>query len=438
MVTILTPDDRESFIRRLDTTETIIIPILADDTAHPCDNLPSLVYIRFLDNGDEFVVPHNHSEVVSWPWTYNGNAYKFVPNRKEFRHLFPLSKVIDVNLLQYVDSGIPIDLKLIDTKAHTLIKRNYPKRFINVNRIIPLSKHIESCQVLSSKMLEVIEANRLNIDDPSFQFLNYNATDVFQQIESSGIHKDGKLVYSEYNLFTATGRPSNRFGGINFAALNKGDGTRLAYTSRFTVGMMILIDYDAYHLRLIANLIGYKFPPGNVHEFLGKMYFKTDTLTEEQYNESKRISFHMLYGSVSDEYRHIPFFDAVRIFVDYLWISFLKNKYIVSPIGQRKLYSKSMELMHSSKLFNYFIQLHETEHNVMTLEKVLPLFHERRSKLVLYTYDSILIDFHPEDGLDFIRKVKTALECENEYPAKVYVGSTYHELTNVTDRFQSL
>ena len=37
--------------------------------------------------------------------------------------------------------------------------------------------------------------------------------------------QDG-MFYSEYNLFTSTGRPSNRFGGINFAALNKKDGSR--------------------------------------------------------------------------------------------------------------------------------------------------------------------------------------------------------------------
>ena len=438
MVTILSTSSEESFKQRFDTTESVLIPIFVDDVAHPCHNQLSLLYIRFLDNGDEVVIPFNHSEGKPWAGVPEGRVYKFVPNRKEFQHALPLSKVIDVNLLQYVDNGSPMTLKLEDTKAHTLIKRNYPPQLHNVNRIIPLSKQVEACQLLSSKMVQIIEKYRLNLTDPAFHFLNFNATDVFQQIESSGVYKDEKLVYSEYNIFTTTGRPSNRFGGVNFAALNKEDGTRKAFTSRFGKdGVLILLDYDAYHLRLIAELIGFKFPPGNVHEYLGKLYFKTATPTAEQYNESKRTSFQLLYGGITDEYRHVPFFIEVQKFVDFLWNAFLKNKYIQSPIGQRKLYEKNMSQIHAQKLFNYFIQLHETEHNVMTLEKVLPLFHERQSKLILYTYDSILIDFDYNDGPDFIRKVKSTLECDNSFPVKVYLGSTYHDLVNVTDRFHT-
>ena len=439
MVTILHAGGLDAFKQRFDTTETILIPIFTDAVAHPCDNALCLLYVRFLDNGDECILPFDHSEASTLvvPARYlDSDQNKFVPNRKELRHkLLPLTKLIDVNLLQYVDSGISTPFVLEDTRAHTIIKRNFPNHR-NLNRVIPLSKHIEAYGVLSSKMLVAIEKNRLNVDDPSFKFLNYSATDVFQQIESVGIHKDNKLVYSEYNFFTTTGRPSNRFGGVNFAALNKEDGTRKAFTSRFDKGMMVLIDYDAYHLRLIAELIGFKFPEGNIHEHLGRMYFKTDTLTEEQYNESKRISFQLLYGGITDEYRHVPFFEEVQKFINYLWDTFREKDYIISPIGQRKLFRRNMGQMHAQKLFNYFIQLHETEHNVMTLEKVLPMFFERQSRLVLYTYDSVLIDFNPADGTDLLWNVISALQCENTYPVKVYVGSDYHSMFNVTNQFQ--
>ena len=451
MVTILDKDGLESFKQRLDTTETILIPIFTDEVAHPCNNRLSLLYVRFFGNGDEYVIPYDHSEATPLNESFDGRMNKFVLNRKALRHNLPLSKVIDINLLQYVDSGVPTTLCLADTKAHSLIKRNFPN-YRNLNRIIPLSKHVEACRVLSSKMQEVVEKYRLNLDDPAFQFLNFSATDVFQQIERSGIHvektshrpeftrhiSDANLMYSEYNFFTTTGRPSNRFGGVNFAAMNKEDGSRAALTSRFGKdGLMVLIDYDAYHLRLIAELIGFKFPPGNVHEYLGKMYFNTETLTKEQYEESKRLSFHMLYGGIQDEYKHVPFFAEVQKFVDYLWTTFSERGYIVSPIGQKKLYKENMFGMHPQKLFSYLIQLHETEHNVMTLERVLPMFYERDSKIVLYTYDSFLIDIDTSkpDWFDFLAKVKKALECENTYPTKVYSGYNYHEMTNVTDRF---
>jgi len=454
MVTILHHDMMESFQRKLESTEAIFIPIFVDTVAHPCNNHPSLIYIRFLDyGGEEFIHVYDHSEAEPssvLPKYFSNEKYKYVPNRKEMLHVGPFEKLIDVNLLQYVNSGIPIDLHLEDTKAHTLIKRNFPNHR-NLNRVIPLSKHIEACRVLSLKMIKIIMDNVMNINTPPFQFLNFAATDVFQQIERVGIHvdrrrfgpeftrhiSDGNLTYSEYNFFTSTGRPSNRFGGMNFAALNREDGTRKAFTSRFGKddGMMVYIDYDAYHLRLIAELLGFKFPPGNVHDYLGKMYFKVNELTEEQYDESKRISFHMLYGGIKDEYRSVPFFARVQKFVDFLWDDFQSKGCIVSPIGQRELYRTNMGHMHPQKLFNYFIQLHETEQNVMALEKVLPLFHKHNSKLVLYTYDSILIDFDITDGIELIHKVKTTLECESTYPVKVYVGNNYQELTNVTDRF---
>ena len=39
--------------------------------------------------------------------------------------------------------------------------------------------------------------------------------------------------YTEYNLYTSTGRPSNKFGGVNFAALNKEDGSRNSFVFIF-------------------------------------------------------------------------------------------------------------------------------------------------------------------------------------------------------------
>ena len=43
------------------------------------------------------------------------------------------------------------------------------------------------------------------------------------------------------------------------AALNKEDGTREKYISRFKNGSIIECDFDAYHLRLMAKVVDYKF-----------------------------------------------------------------------------------------------------------------------------------------------------------------------------------
>ena len=45
-----------------------------------------------------------------------------------------------------------------------------------------------------------------------------------EKFQTNGIHSN--KVYTEYNLYTSTGRPSNKFSGVNYAALNKEDGSR--------------------------------------------------------------------------------------------------------------------------------------------------------------------------------------------------------------------
>jgi DNA polymerase I-like protein with 3'-5' exonuclease and polymerase domains len=457
MVTILSSDNLDDFKHQLTNHDIIIIPIFSDAHLHPCNTSLCLLYFRTLVTDKRFILPIHHSEAQSIELPrelIESQHAKFVPDRKKIMHVLRLLNVIDTNVLQYMKTGKSAGLETPSTTAHFTISKNFPM-VSGLNRIVPIVKHIEACEVLSSKMLELIVRYKDDVNSPSSTFLNVSATSVFQQIESNGIHVDEEVykthirtdahkhvvastVHSEYNLFTTTGRPSNRFGGINFAALNKETGIRSAFTSRFgDEGGMVLFDYDAFHLRLVGNLIGFEFPSGNVHELFGKQYFDSKTLTPEQYEESKKITFQLLYGGIKEEYLNIPFFQLTQKFIDYLWDSFSTNGYIQSPIGMRKLYKHNMVDIHPLKLFNYFIQLHETEQNIMTLDKILPMFQDERSKVVLYTYDSVLIDFALLDGLDFLKQIKVELECENTYPTKVYVGNSYQEMKNITQQFRS-
>ena len=67
---------------------------------------------------------------------------------------------------------------------------------------------------------------------------------------------------------TTTGRPSNSFGTVNFAALPPEK--RKAFIPENDY--LVEFDFDAYHLRLIGNLVGFDFNSGNwegtsVHEY---------------------------------------------------------------------------------------------------------------------------------------------------------------------------
>ena len=50
------------------------------------------------------------------------------------------------------------------------------------------------------------------------------------------------------------------------------------------------------------------------------------------------------------------------------------------------------------------------------------------SKLILYTYDSFLFDFHVKDSAEFIQIVKYELEQQGKFPTKLEIGPTYQNM----------
>ena len=57
---------------------------------------------------------------------------------------------------------------------------------------------------------------------------------------------------TQYHPFTTT-YPSNNFGGVNYAALNKDDGSRDRFVSRFEGGKLVQFDYDVSSLPLLVR-----------------------------------------------------------------------------------------------------------------------------------------------------------------------------------------
>jgi len=91
--------------------------------------------------------------------------------------------------------------------------------------------------------------------------------------------------------------------------------------------------------------------------------------------------------------------------------------------------------MNANKLFNYTIQLMETENNMKVLSKLIPEIKDDRSKLILYSYDSFLLDFNMEDSLNYLMKVKKILEQNGKFPVKVSWGLNYHKMKDITEKF---
>ena len=189
------------------------------------------------------------------------------------------------------------------------------------------------------------------------------------------------------------------------------------------------MDFDAYHLRLIVDKVNYEFPRGSVHEHMAQFY-------GVDYEEAKKLSFQYLYGYIPQEVTEVnPYFEKVSEYISQLWYEFKDREFIESDIYMRKIFKSNLNDMNANKLFNYTIQLMETENNMRVLNNLIPQIKEYDSKLVLYSYDSFLFDFNMKDGLGYLKKVKDVLEQEGKYPVKVSWGLNYHEMKDITRKF---
>ena len=411
----------EKFLELYKSTTPSIFYFLTDFIKHPHNNDISFLYVKM---EDDYVLPFNHNDCKNLDKKYlellKTDNKKYVWDVKSLKHIIDFNNMVDINTLYYLKYNKEIDL--YDLENNT--RQFYNSKFYlteDLNSVIPLMKQIEFLENISTS---------INLDY-SLENEDYNEiSDALFNIENVGLYKESDLVYTQYNPFTATGRPSNRFGGVNYAALNKEDETRKAYTSRFgTGGKLVEFDYDAYHLRLIGEVVNYKFPDGSVHEHMSKFYGC-------DYQESKRRSFQYLYGHIPIEVVQMnPFFGKVQDFIDELWKSYKKDKYIDTNIYSRRIFSQNVSDMNKNKLFNYFIQSLETETNMKMLSTLFNTIKDYKSKLVLYNYDSFLFDFNIEDGVNYLKLLKNEIELSGKFPTSISWGLNYHEMEDITEKF---
>jgi hypothetical protein len=423
-VIIETKLEFDSFLEKYQDSSCILIPILCDVNKHPLENSLCLLYVKLLD-GDEYLLPFNHSEAINLDITHldklDSDHKKYIYDKKQFNHIVKLKNVIDINLQYYMEHNEPLYVEDITTNSHDYFNRKYYK-LNRVNCVVPILKHLELCRKLSNEFQK-------HIDLPVHQEYNDNIIDNLTYLESAGLRYDKNIVFSEYNPYTSTGRPSNRFGGINFAALNKIDGSRQPFKSRFQNGMLVEFDYDAYHLRLIGEVVDYKFPEGSVHEHMARFY------GDVTYDESKNQSFQYLYGHIPIDVVQInPFFGKVHDYINEIWSVYKQREFITSNIYNKKIFRKNLSDMNRNKLFNYKIQLMETENNMKMLSNLIPFLESYKSKLILYSYDSFLFDFNLDDGVDFLKKTKEIIESNGLFPTKTSKGTNYHEMEDITEK----
>ena len=419
--------EKSSQLQQLSFEDCFVRFIPFNNNFHPALTELSLVYVRPLDSKKGYILCLNHNESLSlnkdevFNWL-NDLGKIWVLDKKQALHHYYSDKLFDVNFLE------PVDIKSLDNAC---ISYYYSKHntLSNVNCLIPISKHYEMCETIFNMALPIIK--QYTLSDTTFQFNNFRTANVFYNIEISGIkvdkncfieHYQGKLtnpqfnlnrskIYTQYNLYTTTSRPSNTFNSINFAALNKDNSERMCY--RPENDKFIELDFQGYHPRLIGEMIGFDFPKDkNTYDVLGELLGVTQ-------QEAKELTFKQLYGGVWSEYRDKPFFKDVLRYTDDIWDTYQYGKRLVT---ENKIFMPDAE-MTRSKLFNYIVQSKETSTNVDLLKLVFDKLKGKKTKLVLYTYDAFLFDYSNEDkGL--IQEITNILD----YPVNIKQGKTYHGL----------
>jgi len=371
-------------------SDSIVIPIYSDINLHRRLNRVSFIYIYILDSKNEYTIPVNHSDKI-----YNIDSLDFLNNDKiKYTYSTGINNSVNIDALFYFTNLSNIDKESLYTESHKFFYSRY-WRLNNVNDIVPILAQIEYCKKIKDIVIKNIENKNMS----GFNDYNSKVIQAFKSIENNGIATHNGIEFTKYNLWTITGRPSNTFNGVNYAALNKEDGTREKYISRFDKGKLVEFDFDAYHLRLIAKMINYKLPDTSIHTYLGKYYFGKDLITKDEYNESKAVSFKILYGGVPKEFENIPFFSKVKQYIFELWDIYKSKGYVETPIFKRKVHAENLKDrdIKPQTLFNYLIQSMETEQNVLIIKKIQNMLKDYQSKLVLYTYDALLFDIHPNE-----------------------------------------
>ena len=195
--------------------------------------------------------------------------------------------------------------------------------------------------------------------------------------------------------------------------------------------MMVLIDYSAFHPRIISKLIGFNIPfEKDIYKYLGEMYFDRP-VNEYDMDEIKSITMKQLYGGVEKKYEHIKYLSSLKEFINICWERFEKDGFVRTPLYGRIITNQHLKDANPTKLFNYILQASETEIALTAVKVVNQYLKSKKTKAVLYTYDSLLFDFHKDDGKETLMDVARLMTMNNKFPIKIYMGDSYDSIAQI-------
>jgi len=422
MVIVESKKEQEEFLQRWNIEPSIVIPIWSDLEKHPMNNELSFLFVVM--GKSIFILIYNHIDGKSHQLDLSTSTQpKWVWNKKGLLQMdTKIQNLFDISNYYFFEKNQTIP----DEVQNQPFISHYTRMGIreNLGKIAPLMKWGEYLKSF---------VDSLSLPNPTSSWIDDTMIPILSDIERYGVRVDGEkffdrypnatkhlnnfTLYTEYNPYTITSRPSNRFGGINFSALNKKDGTREVFIPKPN-HIFLQMDYDAYHPRIIGKLIDYELPKTSVHQWLADQY-------GVPYDESKGITFQLLYGGIPEEFDSIPYYKKVRAYIEEMWSESSKRGYVSTY--NRNIPLNYIEQSNPQKVFNYLLQATETELNMNVIGKVLEFIKQTDIELTLYTYDSFLFSFPLDTPKEHALKLKEIVES-NGFPIKASWGTDYSKL----------
>ena len=427
MIIVESIEELNELSQKLETETSVWYPMWVDNDKHPNNTHISFLFVH--TQSDKYILTQQHTDALSLSneqicGVLNTAGEKWVFQKKKLLQSFTNVRegLNDVDTAYFLKHGETIDYSQpIQHLVAPFIHKGYKEDIIQSIPILKLCEAVENefnkCVIQKSKTynwyndifiptLARIERMGIRVDRGKF-------IDRWPQAQKHLTKAD--CVFTEYNPFTVTGRPSNRHGGVNYAALNKLDGSRECFVSD---GIFLQMDYNAYHPRLIGKLVKFDLPDGNVHEWLAQQY-GCDV------NEAKGVTFQLLYGGIDDDFKQIPYFKAVAEYIDELWMETQKRGFLQTP--HRIIPLDWIEDPNPQKVFNYLLQAVETEMNVDKMRTLLDYIEGSGIGFCLYTYDSFLLNVPTDVDPNQIKDLKDIIE-EGGFPIKASWGTDYGKL----------
>ena len=406
--------------------------ISTNDLYHPSLTSTVAVYIRILNSNHGYIIPIKHDEGLNVDkkriYQILLKASKlYTLNKKKLLYHFNLQDAIDLSLVYSMTKFDKLQIKDDNSSINYFYSKHSEKK--ELNRLVPLTKLYEKCEDTFESIQDTIQLEL----PPGFDFYNKIATNVFFLLEQNGVgiiydafnkmfkpknplyNTVGNVVYTDYNLYNSTSRPTNTFNSVNFAAIPKAEEFRKCFKPQND--FFVEFDFDGYHLRLLAEQLNYPLSNESAHKQLAKQYFRKDEITEEEYARAKQINFHAIYGKIPEEHKNLKIFKEIQEYIDAMWKQFNSFGIVFNP-QSGKGFTKDLKEMNPAKLMNYMMQSLETSNNIIILKEILKYLRDKKSFITLYTYDAILFDFSKEDGKETLEDIKKIMENSGKYPVK--------------------